>query len=94
MARQSGWKPGRGPTPKGGRTTAPAQSGRYTAPIPRTVRVSPPWVPALILGLLLVGVVLIIINYLGVLPGGASNWYLLVGLGLIVAGFVTATGYH
>ena len=74
-------------TPKG-------TSGRYTAPIPRTVKVSPRWVPVLILTFLLVGVIVIICNYLGVLPGGASNWYLLVGLGLIVAGFVTATGYH
>ena len=74
-------------TPKG-------TSGRYTAPIPREERVSPRWVPVLILALLLLGVVMIIVNYLGVLPGGASNWYLLVGLGLIVGGFVTATGYH
>ena len=74
-------------TPKG-------TSGRYTAPIPREERVSPRWVPVLILLLLVLGVVLIIINYLGVLPGGASNWYLLVGLALIVGGFVTATGYH
>jgi len=69
-------------------------AGRYTPPIPRSVRVSPRWVPALILFLLIAGVVLIIINYLGVLPGGASNWYLLIGLGLIVGGFVTATNYH
>jgi hypothetical protein len=74
-------------TPKGA-------SGRYTAPIPREERVSPRWVPVLILSLLLLGVLMIIINYLGILPGGASNWYLLVGLGLIVGGFVTATGYH
>ena len=86
--------PRQGPTPKGGRATPRGQSGRYTAPIPKTERVSPPWVPALILGLLLSGVIIIVINYLGVLPGGASNWYLLVGLGLIVGGFVTATGFH
>ena len=33
----------------------------------------------------------IVINYLGVLPGGADNKYLLVGLVLITAGFITAT---
>ena len=93
MPRQ-GHRQGRGPTPKGGRTTARSQTGRYTAPIPRTVRVSPPWVPVVILTLLLLGVIVIVVNYLSVLPGGASNWYLLVGLGLIVAGFVTATGFH
>ena len=41
-----------------------------------------------------VGMVLIIANYLDVLPGGTNNWYLLVGLGLITAGFVTATQYR
>ena len=98
MARRPAtWRPGRGPTPKGatgGRVTPKGTSGRYTAPIPREVRVSPRWVPVLILTFLIVGVIVIICNYLGVLPGGASNWYLLVGLGLIVAGFVTATGFH
>ena len=28
------------------------ESGRYTAPIPRSQKESPPWVPALMLGLL------------------------------------------
>jgi hypothetical protein len=40
------------------------------------------------------GMVIIVVNYVGVLPGGASNWYLLVGLGLITLGFVTATQFH
>jgi hypothetical protein len=31
---------------------------------------------------------------MGILPGGASNTYLLVGLGMITAGFITATRYH
>jgi hypothetical protein len=39
-------------------------------------------------------VVGVVINSLGVLPGGASNWYLLLGLGLIAAGFVIATQYR
>jgi len=76
-------------TPKGTTT-----SGRYTPPIPRSERVSPKWMPFLIVGLLIAGVLVIVINYLGILPGGASNWYLLLGLGLIVGGFVTATNLH
>jgi hypothetical protein len=44
--------------------------------------------------LLGLGMVIIVINYLGVLPGGADNKYLLVGLGLITAGFITATRYR
>jgi hypothetical protein len=41
-----------------------------------------------------IGVLTIVLNYLGVLPGGASNWYLLGGLGLIICGFVAATQYR
>ena len=33
-------------------------------------------------------------NYLGLVPGDTSNVYLLVGLGLILAGIITATNYH
>ncbi|MGH9066489.1 MAG: cell division protein CrgA [Acidimicrobiales bacterium] len=69
-------------------------SGRYTPPIPRNKRRSPAWVPILMLTLLVVGVLVIIVNYLAVLPGGASNWYLLAGLVLICAGFVAATQYR
>ena len=41
-----------------------------------------------------VGLVGIMLNYLGLLPGGASNVYLFVGLGFIVAGFIAATRWH
>ena len=50
--------------------------------------------PVLMLICLIAGVIVIVINYLGVLPGGASNWYLLLGLGLIAGGFVIATQYR
>jgi hypothetical protein len=52
------------------------------------------WVPVLMGTLLVLGATLIILNYLDILPGGAHNAYLLVGLGLITAGFVTATQWH
>jgi len=79
-------------TPKG--TGASTPSGRYTPPIPREVKVSPMWVPVLMFTCLGLGMLIIVLNYLGALPGAASNIYLLVGLGLITAGFVTATQYH
>jgi hypothetical protein len=72
---------------------AGASSGRYTAPIPAEFRVSPWWVPAILLGFLVVGLLVILLNYLGVF-GNASNVYLFIGLGLIVCGFVTATRWH
>ena len=86
-------------TPKGGKAEPPrvdagVASGRYTPPIPREQKVSPWWVPALMFGFLGVGVLVIVLNYVGLLPGDTKNSYLLIGLGLITAGFVTATNYH
>ena len=72
-------------------------SGRYTPPIPKEYKVSPRWIPILMFTLLGAGLLVIILNYLGLMPtkdGEASNWYLLLGLGLITGGFITATGYR
>ncbi len=69
-------------------------SGRYTAPIPSEFRSSPRWVPVLMLAFFGLGLICIMLNYLGLLPGGASNVYLFVGLGFIVAGFIAATRWH
>jgi len=96
MARRTKDAPGR-VTPKGGgksgRVTPPA-SGRYTPPVPKEYKESPRWFPVLLLGLLIAGMAVILLNYLGVLPGGAKNAYLLVGLALITLGFITATRYR
>jgi hypothetical protein len=85
-------------TPKGGPSAAarrpPEASGRYTPPVPRSVKVSPMWVPVLMFALLGLGLVVIFCNYLGILPGGTKNSYLLVGLGSILGGIITATQYH
>jgi hypothetical protein len=90
-------------TPKGGakpaskvppKVDAGVASGRYTPPIPREQKVSPLWVPALMFALLGLGVLVIVLNYVGLLPGDTKNSYLLIGLALITGGFVTATNYH
>jgi hypothetical protein len=47
-----------------------------------------------VLGLLIAGVLLILLNYLTVLPGSVSAWYLVVGLVVIFGGFVMATRYR
>lgn len=77
-----------------GRYTAPEQSGKYTPPVPRGVRKSPRWFGVAVLGLLVLGVLVILLNYLTVLPGATSAWYLVTGLVMIFAGFVMATRYH
>ena len=57
-------------------------------------RVSSRWVAPTMFGLLGAGTVMIIVNYVDLLPGGTSNWYLLGGLGLVLAGIITATKLH
>ena len=80
-------------TPKAGRVTPPS-SGRYTPPVPQKIKVSPPWIPFLMGALLAMGALVIVLNYMTVLPSGAQNGYLLIGLGLITAGFITATQWR
>ena len=42
----------------------------------------------------MLGLLVVVTNYLGLLPGEAENRYLIVGLVLISGGFMMATGYH
>lgn len=102
--RKGGSAEGRA-TPKGGgsqkkggsrvgRYTPPDESGRYTPPVPRKIRRSSPVFGVAILALLIIGVLAILLNYLSVLPGGVSGWYLVAGLVLIFAGFIMATRYR
>jgi hypothetical protein len=89
-------------TPKkdagGGRR--PTASSRYTPPVPRELKSSPTWVPVLMFSLLGLGVLVIFVNYLGVLPewwifpDGTSNAYLGIGLGAICGGILVATQYR
>ena len=83
-------------TSKVGRPRTAEESGRYTAPIPKSVRHSPPWFGALILVLLIGGVAVITVNYLVHLPFTAhgSPWGLVAGLVMIFVGFLLATRYR
>ncbi|MDA8379320.1 MAG: hypothetical protein M0020_00555 [Actinomycetota bacterium] len=94
QARRRG--PGRISAPGSGRSSAPGVSdgGRYTPPIPSSVRRSSNIMAGVILGLLALGFLMIILNYVNVFPGGASNWYLFGGLVLLFAGGVTATRFR
>ena len=83
-------------TSKVGRPSTAEESGRYTRPIPKSVRRSPRWYGALVLALLIIGVATIVVNYLAHIPGVAhgSPWGLVAGLVLIFAGFLMATKYR
>jgi Cell division protein CrgA len=83
------------PGARGGGRVTPKASSRYTPPVPRDQKVSPRIVPILMFTLLGLGMVTILLNYVGLLPGGeAKNGYLIIGLVLITGGFITATQYH
>jgi Cell division protein CrgA len=80
-----------------GRTTtagSSASSTRYTPPVPKGAKTSPRWMGLLIIGLFLLGVLVVILNYAGVLPGGVNNLWLLAAIAAIFAGLILATRYH
>jgi len=99
MPRKTKDAPGR-VTPKGGAkaagrpTSSSASSGRYTPPIPKEYRESSRFWPFVILAFFAAGILMILLNYLSVLPGSVSGWYLAGGLALIFAGFWAATRYR
>lgn len=74
------------------------QAARYTPPrTGATHRPSPRWVPVLMFALWGIGLLVIILNYMQVLPGagdGGNGWYLVGGLVAILAGIVVATQYR
>lgn len=71
-----------------------SKRSRYTPPPPKKAPASALWVPVTMFTMMLTGVAVVICNYLGLLPNGASNNYLFVGLGLLVGGFVMSTQYR
>jgi Cell division protein CrgA len=77
-----------------GRAQRPGSS-RYTPPTPKAVKRSPLWVPVAMFTSMGAGIVVIVANYLQLLPGGdARNGYLILGLVLLIAGFVLSTRYR
>ena len=73
-------------------------SGRYTPPRTGGAKgPSPRWVPVLMFGLWGLGLLVIVLNYMGVLPGssdGGNGWYLVAGLASILGGIMVATQYR
>ncbi len=80
---------------KGGSTaSASVQSNRYTPPIDRSQKVSPKWFGVLIIAMFALGVLIVILNYAGLLPGGVNNAWLIAAIGAIFVGLILATRYH
>jgi len=78
---------------KVGRYVSAESSGRVTARRPVGDDHSPHWYGWLIVDLLAFGMLVITLNYLAVLPGSVSSWYLVVGLVALFGGFYLATRY-
>ena len=76
-------KANRRPTPPSHKPTAIDKKGP-----------SPKWYVSLMFGLMVLGVAIILVNYMGVFPGGTSNKYLLTGLAGIGIGFSMTMGYR
>ncbi len=68
----------------------------YAAPPPKKKpKASPGWYGYLVLGLIVLGVLIIVLNYANfLLPGGTQQHWLWVGLGVIAAGFIAATRWR
>jgi hypothetical protein len=96
-------------TPKAGRPASsatahrdatrprPTASARYTPPTPERLKMgqSGRLVPIAMFSVLGIGVLMIVVNYMSVLlPGAPSNWYIVGGLGLILAGILIATQWR
>jgi membrane-bound metal-dependent hydrolase YbcI (DUF457 family) len=77
-----------------GRYTHAEVSGRYTRPIPKNTKRSHRLFGPAILFMLVFGILMILLNYLTVLPGSVTIWYLVAGLVIIFLAFMMATKYR
>lgn len=68
-----------------------APSARYTPPVPHGAQESPPWVPALMLTLFVLGGVAIMLRYL---VFSDSNVPMVIGLACLLGGLYTATKWR
>ncbi|NNE74423.1 MAG: hypothetical protein HKN26_12220 [Acidimicrobiales bacterium] len=81
-------------TPKGTRPDDINRNRTVAPPASKVKGPSPMWVPVLMFSFFAAGLIIIFLNYTAVLPGATDNWYTLGGLGLILAGIITATQYR
>ena len=87
--------PTKKPATKDAPTRRPTKGSRYTPPAPKKTKSSHLWVPVTMFTCLALGVVVIAGNYMELLPGGeVSNNFLLIGLVLLISGFVLSTFFR
>jgi Cell division protein CrgA len=76
-----------------GRYVSPEARGRITPKKQRETQESHEQFGWLILQLMAFGIIVITLNYLAVLPGSVSSWYLVIGLISLFTGFYLSTKY-
>ncbi|WP_298445895.1 hypothetical protein [Ferrimicrobium sp.] len=77
------------------KNTKRAKGSRYTPPKPRPAQPRANRVYLyLFIALALSGVLMIVLNFLLVLPGSQTAWYTIGGLALLAGAFYAATKYH
>ena len=74
--------------------TRPTQSKNISTQMTSSGEPSPRWYVITMFALMSIGVLLIVLNYLTLLPGSVSRWYLWSGLALIGGGFLMTTNYN
>ncbi len=70
---------------------------RYQPPPRKKPKPSPRWFGPTIVALWFTGVIIVVLNYLGLIPGThgvATNFWLLTGLVVIAVGFLAATQWR
>ena len=72
--------------PKKARPTSP--------PPPKEKKTSPVWYAVIMFSLMGIGVVAVILSYLGILPRDDDQWYRFAGLGAIALGFLMTMSYR
>jgi hypothetical protein len=72
----------------------PQRNRSVAAPPAKEREPSPRWYAAVMLSLIATGVLVIVVNYMGLLPGGHNHNYIYLGAGGIAAGLLMALHYR
>jgi len=80
--------------PKSKGRRKPKHRSQPTKPEPSKHKESPTWDVALMFGVMAIGALVVVLNYIGVMPGGTDSIWLYSGLGLIGVGFVMTLNYY
>lgn len=86
-------EPRRAKTP-GDETDWEAERERYVAAARSGNKASPTWWPVLMFGLLGLGILLIVLDYTGLLPGTPNNWMLIPAILCLGGGLFAAMSYR